>query len=200
MTEPMPPAAEWKSLASLRAWDRNPRRNRDAFLPVARSMLAFGFGAPLLARPDGTLVAGHTRRVAAHVAAQCIDEVERALAAVYGPAVAHSGGPAAFLVPVRVGAWSDEEAKALAIADNRLGEIASWDSEELMRLVLELPPGFAEAAGVEVPTNREGSEETQPVLGGITYRVLITCTDETHQAALMERFDQEGLPCQPLIS
>ena len=40
---------EWVPLSSLTHWDRNPRRNDDAVDGVARSIIAFGWGAPRLA-------------------------------------------------------------------------------------------------------------------------------------------------------
>ena len=150
----LPPAASWLPLAHLRPWGANPRRNADAVLPVARSMLAFGFGAPLVARTDGTLVAGHTRRMAAAVVALCIGELERALAAVFGDAVQVVTTPASVLVPVRVGDWDEAAAAALAVADNRLGELATWDDAGLAEVLaslnasdpaLLLATGFTEA-------------------------------------------------------
>jgi hypothetical protein len=96
------PAAEYVPLTALRPWEGNPRRNRAAIEPVAKSIREFGFGAPILALRDGEIVAGHTRyEAAAHLKLQT--------------------------VPVR---WLDlprAKAKALALADNKLGEIAEWD-------------------------------------------------------------------------
>lgn len=61
MGDPDEPAARFIAADALTPWDRNPRRNDAAAQDVARSLIRFGFGAPLLARPTGDLIAGHTR-------------------------------------------------------------------------------------------------------------------------------------------
>ena len=97
------PAAEWVDIGLLKAWDKNPRRNSGAVAPVAESIKRFGFANPILARrADGEVIAGHTRLLAAESLGLT-------------------------KVPVR---WMDldpADAHLLAIADNKLGEIAEWD-------------------------------------------------------------------------
>jgi len=97
-------AAEWAPLSALRKWAKNPRKNEGP--PVAKvveSIQRFGFGAPILARAaNGEIIAGHTRFEAAK-------RLELAQ------------------IPVRYLDLSEEEAHALALADNRIGEEAAWD-------------------------------------------------------------------------
>jgi hypothetical protein len=96
-------AAVWVDPAELRSWKHNPRNNEMAVEQVARSIEAFGFGAPILARrANGEIIAGHTRLKAA----------------------IKMGLPK---VPVRYLDVSEDDAHLLAIADNKLGEIADWD-------------------------------------------------------------------------
>ena len=47
-------AAEWVEVGRLHGWDRNPRRHPDAQVrDLMRSIQRFGFGAVILARPNG---------------------------------------------------------------------------------------------------------------------------------------------------
>lgn len=135
-----PPAAEWLRADELRPWGKNPRRNDETVAPLMASIEQLGFGAPLVARrmSDGSLevVAGHTRLRAA-----------QKLFEKHGNAWVARGCPAPGLVPVRVlDHLSDEEARALAVADNRIGEISTWDETALADILGELgdlPTGFS---------------------------------------------------------
>lgn len=105
-------AAEYVKIESLVPWAKNPRKNDPAVKEVAESIRRFGFGAPIIARrADGSVIAGHTRLKAAKLLG-----LET--------------------VPVRYLDLSQGEAEALALADNRLGELAEWDDAGL-RSVLE---------------------------------------------------------------
>lgn len=107
-------AAVYVAIGDLVPWNNNPRLNRDAIAPVADSIRRFGFGAPILARAaDRRIISGHTR----YEAAILLGLAE---------------------VPVRYLDLSEYEAAALALADNRLGEIAEWDTDRLARLLLDL--------------------------------------------------------------
>ena len=107
-------AAEWLPIESLTPWADNPRDNAAAIPEVAKSIKRFGFASPIIARPiDGgglEIVAGHTR----HKAAQSLG-LDR--------------------VPVRVMDLDPADAKLLALADNRLGELADWTGglEDILR-------------------------------------------------------------------
>jgi DNA modification methylase len=113
MTKKKPEAAAvWCPVEDLTPWDDNPRLNDEAVGKVRDSIKRFGFAAPIVARKeDGMVIAGHTRLRAA---------VELGLEKV----------------PVR---WMDldpADARMLALADNKLGEVAAWD-DDLLRKVLE---------------------------------------------------------------
>lgn len=111
---PTQPAAVYVATASLKPWAKNPRKNDPAVQAVADSIKRFGFGAPLLVRKaSGEIIAGHTRLKAA---------VKLGLTEV----------------PVRYLDLSESEAHALALADNRVGEIAEWDDEALAAVLREL--------------------------------------------------------------
>lgn len=107
-------AATWEDPASLTPWEENPRRNDHVVDRVARSIQRFGFAAPIVARlADRKIVAGHTRWKAAN---------RLSLARV----------------PVRFMDLSEDEAAALALADNRLGELAEWNDVDVAKILHDL--------------------------------------------------------------
>lgn len=107
-------AAVYVAIDSLVPWDRNPRKNDTAIPAIAKSIERFGFATPIVARQaDGRIIAGHTRWAAAK---------ELGLTEV----------------PVRYVDLTDEEATALALADNKLGEIAEWNDAELVEVLRSL--------------------------------------------------------------
>lgn len=94
-------AAEWVELDKIKGWDRNPRTHDiDA---IADSISRFGFGAPIVARRSGEIIAGHGRFLAA-----------KQLGLIK--------------VPVRFMDLTEKEAHLLVLADNRLTEKADWTS------------------------------------------------------------------------
>ena len=107
------PAAVYVAIDELRPWEQNPRNNASAVDSVADSIRRFGFGAPILAQPSGRVIAGHTRLLAARAL-----DLDR--------------------VPVRYLDLDDAEASALALADNKLTELADWDEELLAGVLDEL--------------------------------------------------------------
>jgi ParB-like chromosome segregation protein Spo0J len=108
---------EWIHVDQLTEWDKNPRFNDQAVDQIAESIKKFGFASPIIARTeDNRIIAGHTRYKAA-----------KQLNIQY--------------VPVRFMDLSEKEADALALADNRLGEISSWDDGLLGDILAELDNG-----------------------------------------------------------
>ena len=106
-TTPNEPAAQWMEIADLRPWRGNPRDNDDAVPAVADSIRRFGFSSPIIARPHGSafeVIAGHTRLKAAQRLG--LD-----------------------FVPVRVLDLDANDARLLALADNKVGEIANWSGD-----------------------------------------------------------------------
>jgi site-specific DNA-methyltransferase (adenine-specific) len=91
----------------------NPRHNDEAVDHVAASLRRFGWRQPIVARPNGEVIAGNTRLKAA----KQLGMTE---------------------VPVHWFDGSDIDATAFSIADNRSGEFATWDNEALARLLDEL--------------------------------------------------------------
>ena len=94
-------------IGDVRPYEDNPRRNDGAVQAVAASLREFGWKQPIVVDADGTIVVGHTRYKAA-----------LALGMTDVPVVVASD-----LTP--------EQCAAYRLADNRVGELAEWDSELL---------------------------------------------------------------------
>jgi hypothetical protein len=106
--------ASWEPIESLVPWDRNPRRNAAAVEKVAASIRRFGFSSPIIARKaDRVIIAGHTRLLASQKL-----KLDKVL--------------------VRFLDLDPAEAAALALADNKLGEIAEWDDDALADILKQL--------------------------------------------------------------
>lgn len=135
-------AAEWVDPSTLTAWDKNPRNNDPAVESVAKSIERFGFGAPIVARlEDRMVIAGHTRLKAA-----ALLQLER--------------------VPVRFLDISPAEAKALALADNKLGEIAEWDDDLLAEVLRELDADEIDLDGLGFSDSELDDLLAEPGAGG----------------------------------
>ena len=127
------------AIDSLVPWDGNPRVNDAAVGPVMRSMEAFGWTNPILARrKDRMIIAGHTRVKAARERGDQI-------------------------VPVIFLSFTAAEARLYSIADNQLSSIATWDSakrnaamRDLLVLNMDLTLTGFDKGGLRVMT-REGA-------------------------------------------
>jgi hypothetical protein len=113
-TDPTRPDFAWWPIDRVRPWVQNPRKNARAVGKVADSIRRWGWGRPLVVNDwkgcEGELIIGHTAWLAA---------LELKLDQV----------------PVRIRRMEPAAAHALAIADNKLGEISDWDPDELGRIV-----------------------------------------------------------------
>lgn len=117
-------AAVFVPIGSLVPWDQNPRHNEAAVDEVAASIVRFGFAAPIIARSsDRMVIAGHTRLKAA---------IKLGLTEV----------------PVRFLDLSEAESKALALADNKLGELAEWDDALLSEILADFNTGDVSTMGL----------------------------------------------------
>lgn len=121
-------------IGALTPWRDNPRQNDQAVNAVADSIKRFGFASPIIARMDGEVIAGHTRLKAAQ--ALGLDRV-----------------------PVRYMDLDPADAKLLALADNRVGEIADWDDDRLSDILNEL-----HAEGVDIDGIGWSAEELAEIM------------------------------------
>ena len=128
-------AALWVPTVELSAWQQNPRDNDKAVPEVVKSIKRFGFASPIIASPDGQIIAGHTRLKAA---------LELRMPEV----------------PVRFMDLEPDEAHLLALADNRVGEIADWNDDLLGDVLREL-----EGDGVDLKDIGWDVDELAELLG-----------------------------------
>jgi len=112
----------WSAINELTPSGRNARtHSRKQVRQIADSIKAFDFVVPILIDDDGVIIAGHGRYAAAKLLG-----LKR--------------------VPtIKVRGLSEAKRRALALADNKIGENAGWDRE---RLAIELP-ALAEILVVE---------------------------------------------------
>lgn len=174
-------AAVWVDRRSLVPWGKNPRKNDAAVKKVVESIRRFGFASPIIARRENNeVIAGHTRLKAAEVLG--LDRV-----------------------PVRYLDLDPAEAHLLALADNKLNEVAEWIPADVASILSEYSLEDAELAGfdssaIDALANELGAEDAPSELGGLLYKVVVECDDEQQQAEILQRLEAEGFKCQPLIS
>ena len=104
---------EFVRIDKLQPHHKNPRHNDHAVDSIANSIKRFGFTSPIIANADQTILAGHTRWKAAK---------KIGLATV----------------PVVYVDLSPVDAELLMIADNKLGEKADWNTDQLSSLLMDL--------------------------------------------------------------
>ncbi len=110
-----------RKVSELVPYQYNPRRNDDAVKVLANNIKEFGFNVPLVIDKDNVIVNGHTRLKAAKLLG--LKEV---------PVISAND-------------LTDEQVKAYRLADNKVGELSSWDLGLLGHEIGEL-----ESAGFEL--------------------------------------------------
>lgn len=210
MTKPAPKQSaaplDWLPLSEMEEWAGNPKQHPvENVAEIAASLRRFGFLSPIVVWGSRRrIVSGHGR----YRAAQTRMKADPGL---YLDAAAPGPG----MVPVRVVEFADEsEAAAYALADNRLTEknpMLPVDVEAVLRQIRDEGgdvhvPGWSEGeieallAGAGVAEVPEEAPDTSPQMGDLQYRIVVECSDEVEQANLIERFREQGVRCQPLIS
>ena len=101
-------------IGDLREYASNPRLNDKAVDAVAKSIETFGFKVPLVVSTDGEIICGHTRLKAA-----------KKLGVAEVPCIVADD-----LTP--------EKIKEFRLADNKVGELATWDIAMLAAEIEEL--------------------------------------------------------------
>ena len=91
-------------VTDLKEYERNPRHNDDAVEYVAESIKEFGFKVPIVVDKDNVIIAGHTRLKAAK---------ELGLETV--PCIVADD-------------LTEEQVQAFRLADNKVAELAEWDT------------------------------------------------------------------------
>ena len=118
----------WWSIDRIKPYEQNPRKITDkAIEVVAESIKSFGFKNPILVDKDGVIIAGHTRRLAAQKLG-----IES--------------------VPVVVcDDLTEQQVKALRLADNKTSEFSKWEPAILEAELLDVSDIDMQAFGFEPP-------------------------------------------------
>lgn len=199
-------------LADMAAWERNPHKHPESQLSTLASLVRrFGFTSlPVLATYPGCetgFVSSGNGRLA----------VLRLLKSQYpqnpppGIGVAADGE---WLIPCRPMAFpSKAEAEAQGLSDNWVASMPGVedDSEILADILRDL-----DAEGVDFSGLGKDADDLAKLLGeedesepedssaklgdGLIYSVVVECLDDSHQAEVMGKLEQEGYKCRPLIS
>jgi len=124
---------ELTDIELLKPAERNSRKHPDAQLAaLTRSMEAYGVVSPVIRDANNRILAGHARVQAAK------EMGWKSIATLQLPSN-----------------WSDQDARLLAIADNRIAEMSVWDetarAEEFQALRLEVPDLDLTLSGFEHP-------------------------------------------------
>lgn len=139
-------------VCDLKEYENNPRHNDGAVEAVAESIKQYGFKVPIILDRNGVIVAGHTRKRAAELLG--LETVPCYIAADLTP----------------------EQVRAYRLADNKTGELATWDFEKLEKELAELTAfdvdmsqfGFDESIFDELEETPEVVEDEIPTVESIT--------------------------------
>ena len=172
---------EYRNVDELIPYDNNPRKNDEAVDYVANSIKEFGFKMPIVVDRRGVIIAGHTRLKAS-----------KKLGLKEVPVVVADD-------------LTDEQVKALRLADNKVGEIAEWDfsmlEEELAELDIDMEQfGFEknileeEIIEDEIPEK----QETTNVKKGDIYQLgnhRLMCGDSTSKEDIDKLINDNIIKC-----
>lgn len=199
--------SEWVRVASLTPWKRNPRDNDDAVDGVARSIIAHGWGTPLLVRgEDDRIICGHTRRKAAIRLKQLWLRARRREREDWHADAVRTKDTGEVPVRRKFG-LTEAQCDALAIADNKTGERAEWSDEldavlaDLAELGLAADTGFTdEELDKHLGTAGVDDIAADTAASPLNYQVVVSCRDEMHQGEVLAKLEADGFECRPLIT
>ena len=165
-----------KKVSELIPYINNPRNNDDAVNAVASSIKNFGFKVPIVIDSNNEIINGHTRLKAAKKIG--LETVPVIIADDLTP----------------------EQVKAFRLADNKVGEIATWDEdalavelEELKKLDFDMSEFDFE---IDEPQTQEKDENTDSVLIDEKMIIIIESDNEFELEKYFEKLVEEGYPCR----
>lgn len=179
-----------KRLDEIFPYENNPRNNEAAVESVANSIEEFGFKVPIVVDKDGVIVAGHTR----YKAAKYLGMTE---------------------VPCIVADdLNEQQINAFRLADNKVGEIATWDFSKL-EFELEALSDFdmqdfgfyseddkeshETESGEEKPADSQDDDEgnwDSNFNYKEQYGVIVMCKDEAEQEQVYNQLTEQGFECK----
>ena len=163
---------ENRAIDTIQPYERNPRRNDPAVAAVANSLREFGFRQPIVVDGQGVIITGHTTYRAAKRLG-----------------LRH--------VPVHVAEdLTPEQVQAYRLADNKTGELATWDDAALTQEILALAGegldlaafGFPAPDAPETGAGDAGGTASSADTPGANIQILrctfTACQQETVKKAL----------------
>ena len=165
-----------KKVSELIPYINNPRNNDNAVDAVASSIKNFGFKIPIVVDSNNEIINGHTRLKAA-----------QKLGLETVPVIVADD-----LTP--------EQVKAFRLADNKVGEIATWDEEMLAIELGELSEIDFDMTefGFEIsdPQTQEKDENTDSVPIDEKMIIIIESDNELVLEEYFNKLVEEGYPCR----
>ena len=165
-----------KKVSELIPYVNNPRNNDDAVDAVASSIKNFGFKVPIVVDSNNEIINGHTRLKAA-----------KKLGLETVPIIVADD-------------LTSEQIKAFRLADNKVGEIATWDEdalaielEELKNLDFDMSEFEFE---IDEPQTQEKNENTDSVLYDEKMIIIIESNDDSKLEEYFDKLVEEGYPCR----
>ena len=164
-----------KKVSELIPYINNPRNNDDAIDAVASSIKNFGFKVPIVVDSNNEIINGHTRLKAA-----------KKLGLETVPVIVADD-----LTP--------EQIKAFRLADNKVGEIATWDENalavELENLDFDMNEFGFEIEDLEVNIENRDND-TKPANLNEKMVIIIEADSDEELENYFERLNDEGYPCR----
>lgn len=165
-----------KKVSELIPYINNPRNNDKAVDAVASSIKNFGFKVPIVVDSNNEIINGHTRFKAA-----------QKLGLETVPVIVADD-----LTP--------EQVKAFRLADNKVGEIATWDEDALSVELEELENLNFDMSefGFEISESQtqEKDENTDSVPIDEKMIIIIESDNESKLEEYFEKLVEEGYPCR----
>lgn len=174
----------YKKIEEIKPYENNPRNNEDAVDYVANSIKEFGFKSPIIIDKNNVIIAGHTRLKAGEKLG--LKEVPCIMA----------------------DDLTEEQIKAFRLADNKVGEIATWDLDklelELENLNIDMSDFGFDLEEIELEDIEEESKEDEDV-GNFEesdfnykeqYGVIVMCSSEEEQEKIYNKLLSEGYECK----
>ena len=172
-----------KRLDDIKPYENNPRHNDNAVDAVANSIREFGFKQPIVIDKQGVIVAGHTRYKAA-----------KKLGLKTVPCIVADD-------------LNEEQINAFRLADNKVGELATWDLDTLK---VELDNiGEIDLSGMGFDLNDDKPAEdiiepTEKEINGYQFVHYMVTVDINHHDKIIGLIDQlkeiEGVEVESTIN
>jgi ParB-like chromosome segregation protein Spo0J len=166
---------EYRDINDIRPYIKNSRRNSDTIDQVVISIENYGWQQPIVVDDYNTIVAGHSRWLAA-----------KKLKYTQVPVVVFNG--------------SAEQARYYRLLDNRSQENSDWDAELLKGELIDIgdlyPTGFTDK---EIEKILGESDSKNELAVKTVFEVVVYCEDEQQQKDLYEYVITElDRPCRIL--